>query len=83
MLRMLQALVHILGHQKQSADGQTQLDVGDEAGNNLRVKCVAKNLDQENFNIREVLSLHFSFKLRVTITLLSSTRPQQIKATLY
>ena len=42
MLRMFQALVHILGRQKQSADGQTQFDVGDEAGNNLRVKCVAK-----------------------------------------
>ena len=60
--------------EKQSADGQPQLDVGGEAMHKVRGKM---------FSSQEVSSLHFSFKLGVTITLLSSTEPQQIKATLY
>ena len=44
-----------------------------------------ETLDLTVFSSQEVLSLHFSFQLGVTIqiTLLSSTGPQQIKATLY
>ena len=48
------------GCRKQSADGQAQLDVGGEAVNNLRAKRAAK------FCI-----FSFSFKLGVTVTLLS------------
>ena len=42
-------------------------------------------LDLAIFSSQEALSLHFSFKMGVTIqiNLLSSTGPQRIKATLY
>ena len=56
--------------EKQSADGQAQLDVGGEA-HKLRDKI----LDVAIFSSQGVLSLHYSFKLGVTITLLSSTGP--------
>ena len=48
-------------------------------------KARGKILDLTIFSSQEALSLHFSFQLGVTIqiTLLSSTGPQQIKATLY
>ena len=51
----------------------------------IRVQACGKILDLAIFSSQEALPLHFSFKLGVTIqiALLSSTGPQQIKATLY
>ena len=60
--------------EKQSADGQAQLDVGGEAH-----KVRGKILDLAIFSSQEALSLHFSFKLGTTITLLSSTEPQRLR----
>ena len=55
--------------------------IGSDVGNNSRAKRTAKILDLAIFSSKEAHSLHFSFKLGVTIqiTLLSSTGPQQIK----
>ena len=73
----------IQSRRRQSADGQAQLDVGGEGANN---SCAKRAAEFWTYLFLAVLSLEFSFKLGVTIqlqiTLLSSTGPQQIKATL-
>ena len=55
--------------------------IGRDVGNNSRAKRTAKILNLAIFSSKEALSLHFSFKLGVTIqiTLLSSKEQQQIK----
>ena len=53
--------------QKQSAGRQAQLYVGGEAANNSRAKRTAK-FGPSYSSSQEVLSLHFSYKLGVTIT---------------
>ena len=53
--------------QKQSVGGQAQLDVGGEAANNSQAKHTAK-VEPSYSSSQEALSLHFSYKLRVTIT---------------
>ena len=52
-------------------DGQAQLDVGGEAANNSRAQSARENFGPGKlFSSQVALSLHFSFKLGVTITLL-------------
>ena len=54
-------------------DGQAQFDVSGEAVNSYCAKCAAK-FWTAIFSRQEALTLHFSIKLWVTSTLLSSTR---------
>ena len=53
--------------QKQSAGGQAQLYVSGEAANNSQAKHTAK-FGPSYSSSQEALSLHFSYKLGVTIT---------------
>ena len=57
----------IQGCRKQSSDGQAQLNAGSEDTINSRSQSAPLFF----FSSQEALSLHFSFKLGVTITLLS------------
>ena len=76
---LVKAAGMLQGRQKQSADGQAQLDFSGKVKS--CAKCVKKSLDLATISTQEALSFHFSFKtgygslgtrLGVTITLLSS-----------
>ena len=76
---LVKAAGMLQGCQKQSADGQAQLDFSGKVKS--CAKCVKKSLDLATISTQEALSFHFSFKtgygslgtrLGVTITLLSS-----------